>query len=182
MIRTSDIIEARLSRLAVLEKEKPIEEETSKPVMERMESPLRRNPINFVMLSEEQRNKTISPLRGNPFNAPAEKRKARTLSPLRRNPLQPIPRTEISREESPLRRNPTVSRPASNANFSQTLSKFQTLASQNPNDALRASNEVTQRAMNGIYIPGSLREYAVRNLSKSRERGKSVVGDRDAQI
>jgi hypothetical protein len=181
MIRTSDIIEARLSRLVAFEKEKPVDE-TAEGKMDRLESPLRRNPINLVMPSEEQRNRTISPLRRNPFNTNPAKRNSRTLSPLLRAPLKPIPTPATSREESPVRRNPTVTRPPSNANFSQTLSKFQNLASQNPNDVLWASNEVTQRAMNGIYIPGSLREYAVRNLSKSRERGKSVVGDRDTQI
>ena len=35
---------------------------------------------------------------------------------------------------------------------------------------MMASTEVTQRAIAGIYIPGSLREQAVRTVSKSRER------------
>tara|TARA_R110002060_G_scaffold70930_2_gene79531 strand:- start:286 stop:534 length:249 start_codon:yes stop_codon:yes gene_type:complete len=58
----------------------------------------------------------------------------------------------------------------SNGLFAQSLSKFQNLASQNPQDAMMASTEVTQRAIAGIYIPGSLREQAVRTVSKSRER------------
>jgi hypothetical protein len=35
----------------------------------------------------------------------------------------------------------------------------------------QASTEVTQRAIAGIFIPGSLREQAVRAGSRSRERG-----------
>lgn len=54
--------------------------------------------------------------------------------------------------------------------FPQNLSKFQTLATQSAQDAVLASSEVTSRAIAGIYIPGSLREQAVRSLSKSRER------------
>ncbi|PVH81598.1 hypothetical protein DL98DRAFT_514492 [Cadophora sp. DSE1049] len=133
-----------------------------------------------------------SPLRLNPLDTITTKRRSRSLSPPRPPilSLQPIPRS-ISRDDSPLRRNPTrghspmvsfgvdskpsnpstrVPKVASNGLFAQSLSKFQNLASQNPQDAMMASTEVTQRAIAGIFIPGSLREEAVRTVSKSRER------------
>ncbi|KAF4629711.1 hypothetical protein G7Y89_g8435 [Cudoniella acicularis] len=195
MIRTSDIIEARLSGLVLAnEKRKAVEEEKERTV-----SPLRRNPVDSTQIPVDQRDRTLSPLRRNPSSF-SIKRKSRTLSPLRitNTPLKLVPTPNISREDSPLRRNPLQRnasaapgtgpktstaaensiRPASNVKFSQKLSKFQTLASQNQNDGIAATNEVTQRAIAGIYIPGSLREQAVRNLrslSKSRERGESTV-------
>lgn len=75
--------------------------------------------------------------------------------------ISPDPRPELDAR-------PTAS---GNANeFSRSLSKFQALATQSAQDAVLASSEVTSRAIAGIYIPGSLREQAVRSLSKSRER------------
>ncbi|TVY83119.1 hypothetical protein LSUE1_G001575 [Lachnellula suecica] len=163
MIRTSDIIEARLSAMVHTKSY-----ESSKDAIldsSGAASPLARNPINLTMLPASERNRTISPLRRNPFISPTIKRKSRTISP-----RPQLKATVTTREESPLRRN-LSSRRNSNANFSEALLRFQTLASKNPQDAARASDEVTQRAIAGISIPGSLREYAVRNLSKSRERG-----------
>ena len=134
-----------------------------------------------------------SPLRLIPLNTITTKRRSRSLSPPRLpavSSLQHVPRS-ISRDGSPLRRNSThrnapmvsfapdsrpptsstqVPKVKSNGLFAQSLSKFQNLASQNPQDAMMASTEVTQRAIAGIYIPGSLREQAVRTVSKSRER------------
>ena len=123
------------------------------------------------------------------------KRRSRSLSPPRlptAASLQLVPLSRsMSRDDSPLRRNPTrtnvpivsfapdskpptsstrVPKITSNSLFTQSLSKFQNLASQNPQDTMMASTEVTQRAIAGIYIPGSLREQAVRTVSKSRER------------
>jgi hypothetical protein len=57
------------------------------------------------------------------------------------------------------------------------LSKFQSLAEQGTVNDRQASTEVTQRAIAGIFIPGSLREQAVRNLSKSRERSTARGGE-----
>jgi hypothetical protein len=183
MIRTSDIINARLSGISrIKEQEKVQDEDARQEERERMVSPLRQNPVNHPVdppvILAEYRDRTLSPLRRNPSNASFAKLHSRAPS---------LPPSLLSREESPLRRNPpnqdptilgtseSTSRPRSNEQFSQTLSRFQTLASQNPNYSIIASNEVTQRAIAGIHIPGSLREQAVRNLSKSRERGQSLA-------
>ncbi|KAH7393510.1 hypothetical protein BKA64DRAFT_676364 [Cadophora sp. MPI-SDFR-AT-0126] len=146
----------------------------------------------FLQLDQSPVPPPRSPLRLKSRNTTITKRRLTTFSPPRLpNPsLQPIPRS-IASDDSPLRRNPaqgyppmvsftTDSRPpassgrvpkaASNGLFAQSLSKFQNLASQNPHDAMMASTEVTQRAIAGIFIPGSLREQAVRTVSKSRER------------
>jgi hypothetical protein len=179
MIRTSDIIEARLSGISrVKEQEKVQEEDARQEERERTVSPPRQNTVDPPTIHADHRDRTLSPLRRNPSNAYFAKLHSRAPS---------LPPSLLCREESPLRRNPpnqnmtilgtpdSTSRSRSNGQFSQTLSKFQTLASQNPNDSSIASNEVTQRAIAGIHIPGSLREQAVRNLSKSRERGKSLL-------
>jgi hypothetical protein len=175
MIRTSDIIKARLSGISrIKEQEKVQEEDARQEERERTVSLLRRNPVVLV----DHRDRTISPLRRNPSNASFAKLHSRAPS---------LPPSLLSREESPLRRNPpnqniailgtsdSTSRSKTNGQFSQTLSRFQTIASQNPKDSIKALNEVTQRAIAGIHIPSSLREQAVRNLSKSRERGQSLV-------
>jgi hypothetical protein len=226
MVRTSDIIEARLSRISRVEETlKEEEEEQVQKDNERTVSPLRRNPITPVAAPPRTEETTTSPQQRNLSEATfVAKRKSRTVSPprnalvslnardrtqspLRRNPVDLDAVTSIrDRTRSPLRRNPStvrtgdekhkksplrlasnvaatqapssaigvVPRPSSNAAFSQTLSKFRTLAAQNPNEGIIASTEVTQRAIAGIFIPGSLREQAVRNLSKSRERGKGA--------
>ncbi len=62
-----------------------------------------------------------------------------------------------------------VSDQKSGANFTQTLTKFQNLTTRNPKD-VKASTEVTQSAIAGIYIPGSLREMAIRGFSRSPEQ------------
>jgi hypothetical protein len=179
MTRTSDIIEARLSEITRMkEQEKLWEEDVDQEEKERTASPLRPNPVDPPIILADHRDRTLSPLRRNPSNASFAKLHSRAPS---------LPPSLLSREESPLRRNPpnqnitivgtsdSTSRSRSNGQFSQTLSRFQTIASQNPNDSIIASNEVTQRAIAGIHIPGSLREQAVRNLSKSRERGQSLA-------
>lgn len=190
MIRTSDIIEARLSGLAQanqsreeslqqrgrkdeLDDFRPISPASPGPQrfiasdqVHRIQTPPKRKPVAAQQLS----NKNSSPLTSNSLSRPVSATSAAVTprrdesSPLRRNPpdIGPNPRSALDAR-------PTAS---SNAKeFSQALSKFQTLVSQNPQDAVVASNEVTSRAIAGIYIPGSLREQAVRNLSKSRERG-----------
>lgn len=189
MIRTSDIIEARLSGVA----------QSNNPQEEILQRRGRRG--------EPDDSGSATPAPPQPFTASDQirrlhtppKRKsitgkqsisAQNSPPLTSNLLaRPVSATSAAitprhEEQSPLRRNPPGVSPsprralgagstASNSTkeFSQALSKFQTLISQNPQDAVFASNEVTSRAIAGIYIPGSLREQAVRNLSKSRERG-----------
>lgn len=178
MIRTSDIIEARLSGILRMKEQRVLpEEDAGQDEREGTVSPLRHNPVDPPIILADHKDRTLSPLRRNPSN---------TFGMLHSR-APSLPRSLLFRDESPLRRNPpnqnpailstsdSTSRSRSNENFSQTLSKFQTLASRNPYDGSRASNEVTQRAIAGIYIPGSLREQAVRNLSKSRERGQSSV-------
>jgi hypothetical protein len=129
---------------------------------DRTESPLRRNPVDLA-LAATIRDRTKSPLRRNPSNASSfvDAKQVPSMPPIQNF----IP---VSRSAS------TGPRPASNAAFSEALSKFRTLASENPIETSQASTEVTQRAIAGIFIPGSLREQAVRNLSKSRERGKGI--------
>lgn len=194
MLRTSDIIEARLSAI-IRTKYLPLlntaPQELSKEERDQTISPLRRNPVDLATVLD-QRNRTLSPLQQNPLTSTLSiKRKSRTLSPPSLPRLHPVS-PSLSREESPLRRTPpspipsqplsaqesifasnTASRPQSNFAFSQTLSKFQSLAEQGTINGRQASTEVTQRAIAGIFIPGSLREQAVRNLSKSRERSAS---------
>lgn len=188
MIRTSDIIEARLSGLAQADqsREEILQQRGRKDELDdfgpaspappqrsitpdqehRIQTPPKRKPVAAQQVS----NKNSSPLTSNSLSRPVSVTSAAVTprrdesSPLRRNPpgIGPSPRPVLDAR-------PTAS---SNAKeFSQALSKFQTLVSQNPQDAVVASNEVTSRAIAGIYIPGSLREQAVRNLSKSRERG-----------
>ncbi|KAE9370055.1 hypothetical protein N431DRAFT_411139 [Stipitochalara longipes BDJ] len=194
MLRTSDIIEARLSSIPQVKEDKdaPIEEHTEEE-RARTISPLRRNPVEITNVSySETRN--LSPLQRNlstsiSISASSMKRKSRTLSPPSLPRLNPTPTSLPSREESPLRRNPPFPipsqplprphtptssdpalRPQSNVGFNQTLARFQSLAEQSTVNGRQASTEVTQRAIAGIFIPGSLREQAVKNLSKSRER------------
>ena len=198
MLRTSDIIEARLSAI-IRTKDLPLlntaPQELSKEGRDQTISPLRRNPFDLATVLD-QRNRTLSPLQRNPSTSTLSiKRKSRTLSPPSLPRLHPAP-PSLSREESPLRRNPPspipsqplsaqksifasnpASRPQSNFAFSQTLSKFQSLAEQGTVNGRQASTEVTQRAIAGIFIPGSLREQAVRNLSKSRERSTARGGE-----
>lgn len=188
MIRTSDIIEARLSGLAQANqsREEIMQQRGTKDELgdfrpaspappqrfiasdqaHRIQTPPKRKPVAVQQIS----NKNSSPLTSNSLSRPVSATSAAVTprrdepSPLRRNPpgISPNPRSALDAR-------PTAS---SNAKeFSQALSKFQTLVSQSPQDAVVASNEVTSRAIAGIYIPGSLREQAVRNLSKSRERG-----------
>ncbi|KAH8668999.1 hypothetical protein BX600DRAFT_496981 [Xylariales sp. PMI_506] len=187
MIRTSDIIEARLSAVVRLEKEKNALGMKTKSDKRRGSPP--RHEAEPVMASMEQMDNQIpSPVLSNPSPVTPERK-----SPVPANSLlQPIAVASamaLSRYESPLRQNPpdlyvsgapsssnsrSKSRgPAGNAQFSQNLSKFQNLAARNPQDTIKAASEVTSRAIAGIYIPGSLREQAVRNVSRSRERGKS---------
>ena len=191
MIRTSDIIDSRLLGRAHKKEE---EKATEQVGIEERERTLRKNPVDPAMTPTEQRDRMLSPLRRNPST---RKRKSRTPSPPPfPNSSRSIPTAIISRQDSPVGHNlqlpvisslpasdpktgptsETASRPTGNSQFSQTLSKFQTLASQNPKDAITASTEVTQRAIAGIFVPGSLREEAVRSLSKSRERVRSRVG------
>ncbi|KAH6666003.1 hypothetical protein B0J14DRAFT_568594 [Halenospora varia] len=244
MLRTSDIIEARLSRIIRERDEKTAAEKAADEARERTTSPLRRNPVDMesIPTPAEIREKTLSPLRRNPSNVfspfkpksltPSPKPVAsrlqlvstddlpdRAISPLRRSPsnlrrksrtvsppasrskatpsllrplLLPTMLSNLSSTTSSSTSNQppalpyispsrasSVPRPPSNAAFSQMLNKFQTLANQNPQDGIRASTEVTQRAIAGIYIPGSLREQAVRNLrvlSRSRSRGGDGLG------
>lgn len=189
MIRTSDILEARLSSLAqvnvpheeILQQRarqgEPDDFQPASPASplrvthsqqaHRLQTPPKRKPV-----AAEQRIFTDNsqPLTPNSLSRPVSATSATV--------------TQRREEASPLRRNPPGfsppsaralgARPAANSStkeFSKALSKFQTLISQNPQDAVVASDEVTSRAIAGIYIPGSLREQAVRNLSKSRERG-----------
>lgn len=189
MIRTSDIIEARLSGLAQANQshEEILQQRGRKDELDdfrpaspaperfvasdqvpRIQTPPKRKPIDTKQIIPS--NDSTTPLTSNSLSRPVSATSAAVTprrdesSPLRRNPPGPGPYPRPVLDVKP-----TAS---SNAKeFSQALSKFQTLVSQNPQDAVVASNEVTSRAIAGIYIPGSLREQAVRNLSKSRERG-----------
>lgn len=191
MIRTSDILEARLSGLAQLNKS----QDQTVQQQGRQAEPGDSRPVN---LAPHERINGTSPYIQASW-APAEREPvARRQKPPAEDslpfapssPPQPVYTTSAGvtfhrDESSPLRRNPPGSfgsdlRPILDSRatasghtneYSQALSKFQALASQSAQDAVLASNEVTSRAIAGIYIPGSLREQAVRNLSKSRERG-----------
>jgi hypothetical protein len=186
MLRTSDIISARLSSILQAKDttNSTVEELTADERAQTL-SPLRRNPVDPTNLSD-QRNRTLSPLQRNPSTSTTAsiKRRSRTLSP----PSLPCLTPNLSsREPSPLRRNPLTPslppplppnptkphqpRPQSNTGFSQTLARFQSLAEKSTVNGRQASTEVTQRAIAGIFIPGSLREQAVRAGSRSRERG-----------
>ncbi|KAL5319870.1 hypothetical protein ACEPPN_012928 [Leptodophora sp. 'Broadleaf-Isolate-01'] len=137
------------------------------------DSPLRRNPIQPLITTSKRRSRTLSPNPLlNPFRLPLPHPPplSREVSPLPLNPSQPLnqpPSPLINESHS---QPPKPHRNASNGLFAQSLSKFQNLAALNPQDSLVASTEVTQRAIAGIYIPGSLREEAVRGVSRSRER------------
>lgn len=189
MIRTSDIIEARLSGVA--QSNNPQEEIlqrrgiqgeaddsgpatpatpqrfTASDQIRRLHTPPKRKSVSGKQSISAQNSPPLtSNLLARPVSATSAAITPRReeQSPLRRNPpgVSPPPRRALGAGS-------TAS--SSTKEFSQALSKFQTLISQNPQDAVVASNEVTSRAIAGIYIPGSLREQAVRNLSKSRERG-----------
>lgn len=187
MIRTSDIIEARLSGLA--QANKP-QEDMLQP-RGRQGEPDDLQPASSAPAQRSTATDQVQ-LRTPPKRKPVAANQVSTKNPpsLSSNSLsRPVSATSATvtprrDESSPLRRNPPDINPpprralgtgakatSSTKEFSQALSKFQTLISENPQDAVVASNEVTSRAIAGIYIPGSLREQAVRNLSKSRERG-----------
>jgi hypothetical protein len=190
MIRTSDVIESRLSGIqAAIEEQKLVDVVESHPELERTFSPLRLNPVDRSMapVPVVPRSRTKSPLAANP------KRRSKSLSPPpRSNSLRRvIINNSLSRENSPLRQNPVrappvppvgantklsaaaiASRPQARDKFAQILSQFKFMADENPVDSAKASQEVTQRAIAGIAIPISMREQAVRNSGKSRERGK----------
>jgi hypothetical protein len=200
MLRTSDIIEARLSALLQAQKIKNnTAEELPNEQRARIISPLRCNPVNISTISD-QRNRTLSPLPRNPSNdtISIRKRKSRTLSPPSLPNLNPVPPpTTAARDESHLLRNPPLPLPSqprtpsniisssaaskqnSSLTFSPKLARFQNLAEKTTKGGKQASTEVTQRAVAGIYIPGSLNEQDVRNSSKSRERkrGGNGVGE-----
>jgi hypothetical protein len=201
MLRASDIIEACPSFIVQSKEAKSMTiEELTNEERARTVSPLRRNPVDGSTLLE-QRNRTLSPLQRDLRTTSILKQDSRTLSPSTLPRLNSIPADPPSREESPLCRNPPLPipsqhltsinpsaipdatlRPSSNSAFNQTLARFQNLAEQGMRNGREASTEVVQRAIAGIYIPGSLREQAVRNLSKSRERsrgpGERSVGDK----
>jgi hypothetical protein len=70
MIRTSNIIEARLSGISrIKEREKVQGEDTRQEERERTVSPLRRNPVNHPIVLVDHRDSTVSPLRRNLSNA-----------------------------------------------------------------------------------------------------------------
>ncbi|KAG6367806.1 hypothetical protein INS49_002001 [Diaporthe citri] len=197
MIRTSDIIEARLSGLAqaTQSREETPQQRGGKDELDNLRPASPAPPQRFVASDQAHR-----------MRAPPKRKSVGTKQIISNNGSSRLTSNSLSRpvsatsaavtprrdESSPLRRNPPGispnprpvldTRPSASSNakeFSQALSKFQTLVSQNPQDAVVASNEVTSRAIAGIYIPGSLREQAVRNLSKSRERalGKGKKND-----
>lgn len=145
-------------------------------------------PVSNNRVIAEDRDRSSSPLRRNPSNTPKQtKRLSRSLSP--NMPAL----NSISRNDSPLRRNPTTgaliipeqplaatpkakvkiqpSRPLSNEKFASAMDKWKERVERNPEEVLRANNELQNRAVQGIYIPGSLREQAMRNLSKNRDGG-----------
>ncbi|KAG4442594.1 hypothetical protein IFR05_001924 [Cadophora sp. M221] len=138
----------------------------------REDSPLRRNPSHPLLTPSNRISRKLSPnplldssLLPPPPPIPGE------ASPLL-NPSQPTNATP-SPHTNESKSNPQPPKPpktARNGIFAYNLSKFQDLAKLDPVDSLVASTEVTQRAMRGIYIPGSLREEAVRGVSRSRER------------
>ncbi|CAG8977495.1 hypothetical protein HYALB_00009328 [Hymenoscyphus albidus] len=178
MIRTSDIIEARLSWKSQLAKQ---DEEALKELdqekRDRAKSPLRRNPVDLEALRRSPSLRSYkSGMSGTTANTnspppmPQSKRRSITLSPPpRHDSIPPVPVLNPSQQSSsPPVRNSIQRNRSSNPHFSQVLERFQVLASQNSVDKGALTNEVTQRAIAGIYIPGSLREQAVRNSSSSR--------------
>lgn len=205
MIRTSDIIEARLSAMArarvevdempvimMRQQEAEVDSPESSTVtspdgspgpaqVDRTESPLRRNPIIIRPPQDTTQEISLASLKATPLE--------RDESPLRRNPPIILKSNPLTLDSSMLRpkSKPTPTnllRPAQaqlktggNAQFSQAFLMFKSLDSKNSQKAAAATNEVNHRALAGIYVPASLREQAVRNLSKSRERGKSRARD-----
>jgi hypothetical protein len=168
MVRTSDIIEPRLSAISWIHEEQT---EAVKQQSRRVISPPRPNFVNLATTPVDQRHRTLSPLRRNPLTL---KRISISLPPLTREgpSLRQHPSMALLISDTLAPEN--TSRTLKSAQFSQTLAKFQDIATQNPGDAQRASNTVRERAIAGIYIPGSSREHAVRQLSRSRSRGKAL--------
>lgn len=162
MIRTSDIIEARLSAIAraraeaklpdiVREEEEFVEDSPQSSVATSLETSPGQSPAEGPESPPRKRPQVV--LKSSPlvFNKPRAKPKPTAL--LRPAQIQ--------------------SKAESNAQFSQAFLMFKSLDSKNPQNSAAAFSEVNHRALAGIHVPASLREQAVRNLSKSRERGKS---------
>ncbi|KAH8888084.1 hypothetical protein GQ53DRAFT_767980 [Thozetella sp. PMI_491] len=170
----------------------------SADLMDRTLSPLRRNPSNprlpasslSTIATADAMDRHLSPLRRNPSNPPAE-HQVPPLAPSLNSLARPIPpgvAGALSGTDSPHRALPApvleparLQRPAeptlkprSSTQFSQALSKFQNLAARNRQDTIKAASEVTSRAIAGIYIPGSLREQAVRGIYALKNSDKQV--------
>lgn len=140
MIRTSDIIQARLSAIARERAEVKVPD----------------------AVSEEASNMPSSAA-----TSPERSRRPAQVI-LKSNPLP----TALLRPAQ------AQSKVESNAQFSQAVLMFKSLESRNPQHAAAATSEVNHRTLAGIFVPATLREEAVRNVSKSRDRGKSRARDR----
>jgi hypothetical protein len=182
MVRTSDIIQARLSRIAPKEQGEAVEQEAMKVEPVPKNTPVVEYPAISGIVAAVQTDRMLSPLRRNPSQPPnlstVLKRRSQSLSSkpsspptspssslLRSTPEATKATTALSTPSALLR---PVQQDRGNNQFSDALSKFQTMAAQNPFEGVMANNEVTQRAIAGIYIPTSLREQAVKNYSTKR--------------
>lgn len=159
MIRTSDIIEARLSAIARARAEAKVPD---------------------IVREEEElsENSSLSSVVTSPETSPGPSRAERPESPPRKNTSVVLKSNPLAFRAKPkptalLRPAQAQSKAESNAQFSQAFLMFKSLDSKNPQNSAAAFSEVNHRALAGIHVPASLREQAVRNLSKSRERGKS---------
>lgn len=150
MIRTSDIIEARLSRLSAVARARV---EVKVP--------------ELVTEEEARANRELSSAATRAGSLEAAKAPAVVL---KSNPLPAL-----------LRPAQAQSKAGSGAQFKQAFLMFKSLDLQNPQKAAAATTEVNHRALAGIYVPASLREQAVRNLSKSREPGRGKSRARGSQ-
>jgi hypothetical protein len=109
------------------------------------------NPLTSTQ-SIKRKSRTLSPP-SLPCLHPVSPSLSREESPLRRNPPSPIPSQPLSAQESIFASN-TASRPQSNFAFSQTLSKFQSLAEQGTINGRQASTEVTQKLLRASLFRG----------------------------
>lgn len=153
MIRTSDIIEARLSRLFSYPRART---DASVPAIVAEETE------DETEGESEDESEAERPSENGSAEAPAEVPKAPSV--LKSRPL------------------PALLRPAqavqskAGSQFTQAFLMFKSLDSQDPQTSAAATSEVNHRALAGIYVPASLREQAVRNISKSRDPGWRARG------
>lgn len=165
MIRTSDIIEARLSRLSRLSSYPRARAEASVPAIVTEETE------DETEGESEEESEAESPSENGPMSSATDAGSA--------EPPAEVAKAPAVLKSRPL---PALLRPAqavqskAGSQFTQAFLMFKSLDSQNPQTSAAATSEVNHRALAGIYVPASLREQAVRNMSKSRDPGWRARG------